>query len=254
MPRPEKVQAVAEIKERLEESPAVFVAEYAGLSVKEQQELRRGLRAADSEFKVVKMTLARLAASELGHDDLVELLIGPTGLTFASGDAAVTAKVLNDFAKEHEQLVLKGALLAGELLPPERVAELAELEPREVLLAKVAGMLQAPMTKAAGLMAAMPRNLATMLQQLIDKLPAEAPAEESAPAEEPVEEAASEGEESAEEAASEVEETPADESTEAAEEEAQPEAAADEETAEPEGEADEEGAEPQGEAEEAEEA
>jgi large subunit ribosomal protein L10 len=247
MPRPEKVQAVAEIKERLEESPAVFVAEYAGLSVKEQQELRRGLRAADSEFKVVKMTLARLAASELGHDDLVELLIGPTGLTFASGDAAVTAKVLNDFAKEHAQLVLKGALLAGELLPPERVAELAELEPREVLLARVAGMLQAPMTKAAGLMAAMPRNLATMLQQLIDKLPAEAPAEESAPAEEPAEEAASEVEETAEE-------TPADESAEDAEDEAQPEAAADEETAEPDGEADEEGAEPEGEAEEAEEA
>jgi large subunit ribosomal protein L10 len=243
MPRPEKVQAVAEIKERLEESPAVFVAEYAGLSVKEQQELRRGLRAADSEFKVVKMTLARRAASELGHDDLVELLIGPTGLTFASGDAAVTAKVLNDFAKEHAQLVLKGALFSGELLPPERVAELAELEPREVLLAKIAGMLQAPMAKAAGLMVAMPRNLATMLQQLIDKLSAEDPAPEPAAAGDAVEEAP------AEEAAAEVEESaetaPAAETAEAPE---------DDETAEPEGEAGDDEAEPEGEAEEAEEA
>ena len=229
MPRPEKVQAVAEIKERLEESQAVFVAEYAGLSVKEQQELRRGLRSAESEFKVFKMTLARRAATELGHDDLVELLIGPTGLAFASGDAAVTAKVLSDFARDHAQLVLKGALLSGELIPAERVSELADLEPREVLLAKVAGMLQAPLAKAAGLMAALPRNLATMLQQLIDKLPPPA----SEPAEVSQEAAAvSEEAEAPDEAVAEEETADAT----AEDEAAQAEGAADE--AEPEGEAD----------------
>jgi large subunit ribosomal protein L10 len=178
MPRPEKVQAVEDIKGRLEEARAVFVAEYAGLSVKDQQALRRGLRAANSEFKVFKMTLARRAASEVGHDDLLELLIGPTGLTFAD-DAAATAKVLRDFARDHERLVIKGALLGAEVLPPEKVEQLADLEPRDVLLAKIAGAFQAPMSRFAGLLAAMPRNLATMLQQLIEKTPdpaAEAPA------------------------------------------------------------------------------
>ena len=111
MPRPEKVQVVAEIKERMETAQAVFLAEYAGLSVNEQQQMRRALRAADGQFQVVKMTLAKLAAAELGHDDLAELLSGPTGLTFADGDAAATAKALADFAKEHSQLIIKGALL-----------------------------------------------------------------------------------------------------------------------------------------------
>jgi len=92
MPRPEKVQAVAEIKERFEGSRAVFLAEYAGLSVKDQQTLRRELRANGSEFKVVKMTLARLAAEELDNDEFNELLIGPTGLAFTDEDAATAAK------------------------------------------------------------------------------------------------------------------------------------------------------------------
>jgi large subunit ribosomal protein L10 len=176
MPRPDKVQAVADIKERLEGAQAVFVAEYAGLSVKEQQALRRGLRAAKSEFKVYKMTLARIAAAELGHEDFVGMLVGPAGLTFAGEDAAATAKVLRDFAKDHQKLVIKGGLLGNEVLLPERVAALAEIEPREVLLSRIAGVFQAPMARMAGLLAAMPRNLATMIAQLIEKTPGAAPA------------------------------------------------------------------------------
>ena len=185
MPRPEKVQAVADIKERLESASAVFIAEYSGLSVKAQQQLRRGLRAVDGEFKVVKMTLARRAAEELGHDELVSLLLGPTGLAFAHSDAATTAKALRDFAADHPSLVIKGALLSGEMLPPERVAALADLEPRDVLLAKIGGAFTAPLQRMAGLLGALPRGLATALQQLVDRLPA-APAEEeaAAPAEE----------------------------------------------------------------------
>jgi large subunit ribosomal protein L10 len=179
MPRPEKVQVVADIKERMEHAEAVFLAEYAGLSVSEQQQMRRALRATDGQFQVVKMTLARLAAAELGHDDLAEMLVGPTGLTFADRDAAATAKALQEFAKEHNRLVIKGALLSGEVLPPEKVSELADLPSREVLLSQVAGIFQAPMARMAGLLAAMPRNLATMIQQLIDKLPDEAPAAEA---------------------------------------------------------------------------
>jgi large subunit ribosomal protein L10 len=208
MPRPEKVQAVADIKERLEDSAAVFLAEYAGLSVAEQQQLRRGLRAADGEFKIVKMTLARIAASELGHDDLVESLTGPTGLAFASGDAAAAAKVLSDFAKDHAQLVLKGGLLGGESLTPERVAQLAELDSREVLLAKIAGAFKAPMAGMAGLMAALPRNLASMMSQLIDKLPPAEVAAVEPVAQEPAPTAAAP--EAADEPAAEDDAAPAD--------------------------------------------
>ena len=175
MPRPEKVQAVADIKERLDGAQAVFLAEYAGLSVQEQQALRRELRANGAEFKVVKMTLARLAAADLEIDDFDALLLGPTGLTFADGDPVGAAKVLRDFAKDHEVLVVKGGLLGREFLTPERIAELADIEPREVLLAKIAGAFEAPMAKMAGLLAALPRNAATAMQQLLEKKEAESP-------------------------------------------------------------------------------
>jgi len=180
MPRPEKVRAVAEIKERLDEAQAVFLAEYAGLSVKEQQSLRRELRANEAEFKVVKMTLARRAAAELDIDSLDEMLLGPTGLTFADGDPVGAARALRDFAKGHEVFLVKGGLLGREFLSPERVNQLADLEPRDVLLAKVAGAFQAPLAKAAGLFAALPRNTASAIQQLIEKLEKDAPPAASA--------------------------------------------------------------------------
>ncbi len=187
MPRPEKVQAVADIRERLERAQATFVAEYAGLSVKEQQELRRGLRAAGGEFRVVKMTLARRAAEELGRSGLDELLAGPAGLAYAYDDPTATARLLRDFARDHTRLLVKGALFGGEVLAPERVAALADLEPRPVLLARVAGALQAPMARMAGLLAALPRGMVTALSGLIDKkapetAPEVAPAPEAAPA------------------------------------------------------------------------
>jgi len=175
MPRPEKVQAVADIRERMDGAQAVFLAEYAGLSVQEQQALRRELRANGAEFKVVKMTLARLAVADLEIEDFDALLLGPTGLTFANGDPVGAAKVLRDFAKVHEVLVVKGGLLGREFLTPERVAELADIEPRDVLLAKIAGAFEAPMAKMAGLLAALPRNAATAMQQLLEKKEAESP-------------------------------------------------------------------------------
>ena len=169
MPRPEKVQAVAEIKERLEQARAVFLAEYAGLSVKEQQALRRGLRESGAEFKVIKMTLARLAAAELEISELDELFLGPTGIAFADGDPVTAAKALKEFAKENESFAIKGGMLGDDFLSPERISELADIESREVLLAKLAGAMQAPMANLAGLLAAMPQNLASALQQLVDK-------------------------------------------------------------------------------------
>jgi large subunit ribosomal protein L10 len=182
MPRPEKVQAVADITERLERAQAVFVAEYAGLTVKEQRELRRGLRAAGSEFRVVKMTLARRAADELGRPAFKSLLGGPSGLAYAYDDAAATARLLRDFARDHVRLQIKGALFGTDVIPPERVSALADLEPRPVLLARVAGVLQAPLAAMAGLLAAVPRGLATVLSALAEKKPAAAATAEAAPA------------------------------------------------------------------------
>ena len=169
MARPEKVQAVTDIKERITGASAVFLAEYAGLSVKAQQNLRRSLKANEAEFKVVKMTLARRAVAELDIEEFDELLLGPTGIAFAAGDPAIAAKMLRDFAKDHETFIVKGGLLDGDFLTPERIAALASLDSREVLLAKVAGVFKAPMAQLAGLLAAMPRNAAGLFKALLDK-------------------------------------------------------------------------------------
>ncbi len=169
MPRPEKVAAVAEIKERIEGAHAVFLAEYSGLSVKQQQELRRGLLEQGAEFKVVKMTLARRAVSDLELAEFDELLIGPTGIAFADEDAVSAAKVLKEFASSHEVFTVKGGLLGTDFLTPERISQLAEIAPRDELLAMLAGALKAPLTTMAGLLAALPRGAATVFQQLLEK-------------------------------------------------------------------------------------
>ncbi|NND04455.1 MAG: 50S ribosomal protein L10 [Acidimicrobiia bacterium] len=226
MPRPEKVQAVADIKERISNAQAVFLAEYAGLSVSQQQTLRRELKANGAEFKVVKMTLARLAASELDIDTLDEHLLGPTGLAIADGDAVAAAKVLKDFGKDNDVFKVKAGLLGLEYLSPERVSELADIEPREVLLAKLAGLFAAPMGNTAGLLAAVQRDVVGLVQALVGKREDEG---EVAPA------AAAEEEPTADDAA---EEAPADEASAPSDE-------GDDEAAEPADEASEEDAAPE---------
>jgi large subunit ribosomal protein L10 len=200
MPRPEKVQAVADIKERLEGAEAVFLTEYRGLTVKAVQALRRSLRESGAEYKVVKMTLAQLAASDAGVDGLNEYLIGPTAIAFAMTDPVATAKALKDFSKTNEVFVLKAGLLAGNLLTPEEVSKLADIEPREVLLAKIAGAAKAPLVKAAGLFGSFNRNAATVFNQLLDKKSSgenlvEPVVEASLPLDEPITETADSAEE-----------------------------------------------------------
>jgi large subunit ribosomal protein L10 len=193
MPRPEKVQAVADIKESLEGAEAVFLTEYRGLTVKAVQELRASLRSSGAEYKVVKMTLARRAADDAGIAGLDDYLLGPTALAFAKSDPVATAKALKEFAKTHEVFVMKAGVLSGNILSPEDVSRLAEIEPREVLLAKIAGAAKAPLAQAAGLFASFNRNAASMFKQLLDKkesgeiAPAEGESNASLPAEEPVE-------------------------------------------------------------------
>lgn len=192
MPRPEKVQAVADIRERLEKSRAVFLTEYRGLSVKAVQDLRRSLRQAGAEYKVVKMTLAKLAAGDAGIEGLDEFLAGPTALAFAEDDAVATAKALKEFSKSNEAFVLKAAYLAGEILSAEEISKLADLEPREVLLAKIAGATKAPLFKAAGMFGSFTRDAASVFAQLLEKKESGEPApageaEAAPPDEEPAE-------------------------------------------------------------------
>jgi large subunit ribosomal protein L10 len=201
MARPEKVQAVKDIREGLEGAEAVFLTEYRGLSVQAVQDLRRALRDSGAEYKVVKMTLAKLAAGDAGIDGLDEYLAGPTALAFAKSDPVATAKALKDFSKDHEVFVLKAGYLSGNILSPEEISKLAEIEPREVLLAKIAGAAKAPLFAAAGMFASFNRDAASMFSQLLDKKESgefvgEAGAEEaSLPADEPMETTADQAEE-----------------------------------------------------------
>jgi large subunit ribosomal protein L10 len=198
MARPEKVAVVDEIKDRLENSGAVFVTEYRGLSVPQQQALRRSLRATGAEYKVMKMSLARLAAEGAGKTDLLEWLQGPTALAFTDSDPVLAAKELKTFAAGNEFLVIKGGLLDGETLDRESFLKLADLQPREVLLAMFAGVLKAPLTKMAGLMSAVLRRPASVIQQLLDKKATESPvAEEPAAPEEPTVENSADGSDAA---------------------------------------------------------
>jgi large subunit ribosomal protein L10 len=173
MARPEKVATVEEIKGKLEEARAAVLTEYRGLKVGELADLRASLRAAEAEYKVYKNTLARRAAEEAGLTDLVSLLEGPTAITFVKGDAVTVAKALRDYARGNANLVVKGGILGTRVIAPEDVVALADIQPREVLLARIAGGFQAPMVKAAGLFQAFTRNMAYGLKALIDKRVAE---------------------------------------------------------------------------------
>jgi large subunit ribosomal protein L10 len=187
-PRPEKVAVVTEVRERFDEASAALLTEYRGLDVSALAELRRALRNAGSEYKVYKNTSVRFAARDAGLD-LDELLTGPTAIAFVGtrpdgtpGDAVDVAKALRDFARANPALVVKGGVMDGNPLSADEARRLADVEPREVLLSRLAGGLAAPMQQFAGLLQALPRNFAYGLKALIDVkgadgAPAEAPAD-----------------------------------------------------------------------------
>ena len=167
-PRPDKVAIVEEITAKLDESVAVFVSEYRGMSVGELADLRSPLREAGAEHKVYKNTLARLAVANAGYSDLTEHLLGPTALTFVTGDSVAAAKALVDAAKTNQNLVIKGGMLGDSVMTAADIKALASLPSREELLARLAGALQAPLVKTAGLLQALPRNFAYGLSALIE--------------------------------------------------------------------------------------
>ena len=168
-PRSEKVAVVEEVSARLASAQAVFVTEYRGMSVGQLANLRRALRPAGGEYKVYKNTLARRAANDHGLDGLADLLVGPSGLIFASGDIAATAKAIRDAAKANPLLIIKGGTMGTTTLSAKDVEALADLPSRETLLAMFAGALQALLVKTAGLLQALPRNFAYGLKALIDQ-------------------------------------------------------------------------------------
>ncbi len=168
-PRAEKVAVVDEVAAKLQSADAVIITEYRGLKVGQLAGLRRQLRDAGGEYKVFKNTLARLGAAKAGVEGLDEMLLGPSGITFVTGDVAAVAKALRDAAKANPLLVIKGGVMGGTLLSAKDVESLAELPSREVLLAMFAGALQAPLVKTAGLLQALPRNFAYGLKALIDQ-------------------------------------------------------------------------------------
>jgi large subunit ribosomal protein L10 len=190
-PRPEKVAVVTEVRERLGSAAGALLTDYRGLTVSDMARLRRSLREAGGEYKVYKNTLVRFAVRDLGLVELEELLSGPTAIAFVHGDPAAVAKALRDFSRVNPNLVIKGGLLGGNVLSAQRAGALAELPSREVLLSRLAGSLAAPMQQLAGLLQALPRNLAYGLKALIDKggapgAPADAPVASESPADAPV--------------------------------------------------------------------
>jgi large subunit ribosomal protein L10 len=215
-PRPEKVAVVEEVKARLSESEAAVLTDYRGIDVPGMAVLRSALREAGAEYQIYKNTLVRFAARDLGLE-IEEMLVGPTAIAFvrrdSNGDPVLMAKALREFAKTNPNLEVKGGLLDERPLTAEDIAQLANVAPRDELLARLAGGLAAPMVQFAGLLQALPRNFAYGLQALIEKggapgAPADAPAEE-APAEDgATDEAATE--EPAAEAVTETEEAPAE--------------------------------------------
>ena len=168
-PRPDKVAIVDEVAGKLDESVAVFVSEYRGMSVGELAELRAPLREAGAEHKVYKNTLVKLAAQQAGAESLVEYLTGPTALTFVTGDSVAAAKALTDRAKSNPALVVKGGLLGESPMSADDVRALASLPSREQLLSQLAGALQAPLSKTAAVLAALPRKFAYGLSALIEQ-------------------------------------------------------------------------------------
>jgi large subunit ribosomal protein L10 len=173
VPNASNVAEVEAIKGRLDGSVAALLTEYRGLKVAELGELRASLRGSSTEYRVLKNTLTSIAVREAGYEDLVALLQGPTAVAFVHGDPVQAAKDLAEFARTHPALIVKGGVMDGRVLGAAEVRQLATLESREVLLARLAGLLQASAQQTVNLLAAPLRQVATMTAALRDKTPGE---------------------------------------------------------------------------------
>jgi large subunit ribosomal protein L10 len=190
MPTQAKAAVIDEITERFQNSSAAVLTEYRGLTVAQLTELRRSL-GAGSTYAVVKNTRTKRAADSVGGSDLAPLLSGPTAIAFIEGDPVSAAKAIRDFAKANPALIVKGGVVDGRTVDAREVTRLADVEPREVLLAKLAGAMKGNLTKAAGLFQAPLSQVARLAEALKEKKPAEASAPEAPAAEAPASDTAS---------------------------------------------------------------
>ena len=168
MAKPDKVSAVAEIADKFRDSSAAVITEYRGLSMAQLSTLRRALGSGVS-YRVAKNTLVKRAAEDAGVDGLADLFVGPTAIAFVEGEPVDAAKALRDFAKDNKALVIKGGFMDGRPLTVDEVTRIADLDSREVLLAKLAGAMKGNMAKAAGLFAAPAGQVARLAAALQDK-------------------------------------------------------------------------------------
>jgi len=178
MPNAEKVEKVATLKKRIAGSQALLLAEYRGLSVHDATELRRSLGEA-TRFSVVKNTLMKRAADEAGIEALEGLLDGPTAVAFVAGDPVAAAKKVVEAGRRFPALILKGAYFEGRVLWGDEARALADLESREVMLSRIAGVLKGEMSRAAGMFQALQGMFLGLLEAYREKLPAEETASES---------------------------------------------------------------------------
>jgi len=168
MAKPDKVQAVAEIAGRFRDSSAAVITEYRGLSMSQLTELRRAL-GTGTTYRVAKNTLVQRAAEDAGLSGLGDLFVGPTAIAFVDGEPVEAAKALRQFAKDNKALVIKGGYMDGRPLTVDEVEKIADLDSREVLLAKLAGALKAKTSQAAALFAAPASQVARLAAALEDK-------------------------------------------------------------------------------------
>jgi large subunit ribosomal protein L10 len=211
----EKVERVAKLTERIRGSEALLLTEYRGLTVADVTDLRRSLAEGGTRFSVVKNTLMRRAANDAEMAELEALLEGPTAVAFVGGDPVAAAKSVVDAQKRFPTLVLKGAWMEGKLLTADQAKDLADLDSREVMLSKIAGLLKGEMSRAASVFQALQSQFLGLLEAYKEKVPA-GEAEPTAAVEEPSVEA------EAEPAEAEATEAPTAETT---EDEAAPEGA-----------------------------
>jgi large subunit ribosomal protein L10 len=168
MARPDKVAAVEEMTDKFRNSNAAVVTAYTGLTVAQLKQLRRSL-GENAQYRVVKNTLTKIAANEAGINHLDDLFAGSSAVAFVTGDPVEAAKGLRDFSKENPSLVIKGGVLDGKALSAEEIKKLADLESREVLLAKLAGAMKAKPSQAAALFQAPLSKLVRTVDALRDK-------------------------------------------------------------------------------------
>lgn len=168
MPTQEKIETVREIKEKLQNSKIAIMTTYVGINVAQVTDLRKRLRESGIKYKVYKNNLARIALREIGAEHAADFMKGPTAWAF-SDDPVAPAKILQDFSKEVQFVQILGGVMEGKVLTREQVLSLANLPPKEILVAQVVGTIAAPLRNLVTVLSALPRNLVTVLNEIKKK-------------------------------------------------------------------------------------